>query len=274
MSDLVSGILSIYRFQWQETFNKKTWLDWLLMIAIPVGIVILVDLTAHGDIETYLWGFFATTLIAGVIPGLNLLLWLTPLLSTELEGNTWTFISVRPGGKLCMVLGKYLATVSRAIVSGLLGLLIVILVTSSIADRPETTRLYATMALTVVLASLAYGCLFAALGVIFHKRAMVFTVSYTLLIEVMVSMLPAVINKLSITYYLRSIVTRIMDWSPHTPISERNLTENAAADLLPEIFSPNSTFSDLIDLTVLCAAFLTVACVLTVKREYTRHTAE
>ena len=274
MGGLASRILSVYRFQWQETFSKKTWMVWLLMIAVPVGIVILVDLTADGNIETYLWGFFATTLIAGVIPGLNLLLWLTPLLSAELEGNTWTFIGVRPNGKVCMVLGKYLATVSRAIVSGLLGLLIVILVTNSIADRPETTRLYATIALTVILASLAYGCLFAALGVIFHKRAMVFTVSYTLLIEVIVSMLPAVINKLSITYYLRSIVTRIMDWSPHTPISERKLSDIAAADLLPEMFSPNSMFSDLVDLTVLCAAFLTVACVLTIKREYTRHTSE
>lgn len=274
MKEFLSRVLSVYRFQWQETFSKKAWVVWLLMIAIPIGIVILVDLTAHGDIDTYLWAFFATTLIAGVIPGLNLLLWLTPLLSTELEGNTWTFISVRPGGKLCMVLGKYLATVSRAVISGLVGLLVVILVTNSVADRPETAKLYATMALTVVLASFAYGCLFAALGVIFHKRAMVFTVSYTLLIEVIVSMLPAVINKLSITYYMRSIFTRIMDWSPHTPLSESELPDGAAADLLPEMFSPNSTVSDLVDLTILCVAFLSVACLLTVKREYTRHTAE
>ena len=42
---------------------------------------------------------------------LAVLLWATPVVFSELEGKTWTYLAIRPHGKLSSTLGKYLNAV-------------------------------------------------------------------------------------------------------------------------------------------------------------------
>jgi hypothetical protein len=60
-----------------------------------------------------------------------------------------------------------------------------------------------------VFSSVVYSSLFSAIGCIAPKRAMLVAFSYTLIGEVLVSFIPAVVNKLTVQYHLRCLLT---DW--------------------------------------------------------------
>ena len=56
-----------------------------------------------------------------------------------------------------------------------------------------------------LLAVPAYAAIYLALGTIFTRRSMVIAVAYTLLFELVVSLVPALINKLTVQYRLRAL---------------------------------------------------------------------
>ena len=64
----------------------------------------------------------------------------------------------------------------------------------------------------VVLACLAYGAIFVLLGVLFLRRGMLAAVAYTVVFEVAVALIPAVINQFTVQYHLRCLLIRWMDW--------------------------------------------------------------
>ncbi len=68
------------------------------------------------------------------------------------------------------------------------------------------------MVALVSLASACYGALYALFGVVLHRRAMVIAVGYTLVFEFLVSLIPAVINRLTVQYRLRNLLFAWMDW--------------------------------------------------------------
>ena len=70
---------------------------------------------------------------------------------------------------------------------------------------------------------MAYGALYALIGVLFHKRATVVAVSYTLLAEFLVSFVPAIINEFTIQIRLRTIY---MNW-----MQERHLIRQMSSML-------------------------------------------
>ncbi|MHB8864977.1 MAG: hypothetical protein ACYC6N_21430 [Pirellulaceae bacterium] len=154
------------------------------------------------------WGVVFFGLIPEVITLFGLLLWVPPLVHAELEGRTWIYLAVRPRGRVSVLLGKYLTAITWTALAGWVSTTICVLVV-----RPDNPiRLWCTMVALVAIASVSYGAIYSLIGVWLHRRAMVIAVAYTLIFEFLVSLIPAVINKLTVQYRLRGLLFTWMDW--------------------------------------------------------------
>jgi len=129
-------------------------------------------------------------------------------------------------------------------------------------EHDEPYPLWFALAILVVLSSLCYSTLFCLLGTIMHKKPMILSIIYTLVVEGVISMLPAVVNAFTINFYLRSIFLRLMGWE----LSELPSTLSFLND--PNMISQMSTFWDLISLAVLSGIFMVIANALLRNREY------
>lgn len=133
---------------------------------------------------------------------LGTFLWTTPAISAELERRSWIYLAIRPNGGTAVLLGKYLAAVSWVIPPALLGLTIAV----PLASSGDGWRLWWTMVRLVCLACPAYGAIYLLLGTLMPRRAMVLAVAYTLIFEFIISFVPAVINRITVQYRLRSLL--------------------------------------------------------------------
>ncbi|TXT24514.1 MAG: hypothetical protein FD138_3071, partial [Planctomycetota bacterium] len=104
-----------------------------------------------------------------------------------------------------VLLGKYLAAVTWVIPPALIGLSIAVPLTNS----GDGWRLWWTMLRLVCLSCPAYGAIYLLLGTVLPRRALVLAVAYTLIFELIVAFVPAVINKLTIQYRLRAL---LVEW--------------------------------------------------------------
>ena len=103
------------------------------------------------------------------------------------------------------MLGKYLASVSMVIPVALLGLTLAVPLT----DMRDGLQVWWSFAGLVCLSCPAYAAIFLLLGVINPRRAVVLAVVYSLVFELIISFVPAVINKLTVQYRLRAL---LVDW--------------------------------------------------------------
>ena len=155
-------------------------------------------------------------LIPEVICLLGLLLWATPIVHTELEGRTWIYLAVRPRGRI----NVYWASIWRPLCGPPAPRWTSAILCVSIA-RPEMgLRLLWCLSALVGFSCLAYGALYCLIGAFFHRRAMVIAVAYTLIFEFLVSLIPAMINKLTVQYRLRCLLVNWMEWSTDDSLPE------------------------------------------------------
>jgi ABC-type transport system involved in multi-copper enzyme maturation permease subunit len=171
----------------------------------------------------YTGGVVLFTLIPEMVCLMGMLLWATPAVHAELEGKTWAYLAVRPAGKGPILLGKYLAAVAWTATLALLSLTLSVAVVRPIEG---TLLAWFAVARLVVLSCFAYGAIFVLLGVLFLRRGMLAAVAYTVVFEVAVSFIPAVINQFTVQYHLRCLLIRWMDW-PAVPPSFRALFGNS-----------------------------------------------
>jgi ABC-type transport system involved in multi-copper enzyme maturation permease subunit len=168
---------------------------------------------------TYAWGAAFFGLIPEVITLFGLLLWVPPLVHAELEGRTWIYLAVRPRGRVSVLLGKYLTAVAWTTLAGWTSATVCVLIV-----RPENgLRLWYTTVALVAIASVSYGAVYSLFGVWLHRRAMVLAVAYTLIFELLVSLIPAVINKFTVQYRLRGLFVTWMDWRSLMPEEAKEL---------------------------------------------------
>jgi ABC-type transport system involved in multi-copper enzyme maturation permease subunit len=149
-----------------------------------------------------------TVMMAGILAEL---LWATPIVYGELEGKTWLFLAVRPRGVLAVLLGKYLVAVlwTTAVCSIALTLCVLL---AAAAQVPDALRLWLVFLFLILLAAFAYAAIFALIGVIFHRRAMVFAMAYVILFEVIVAQIPAIINQLTVRHHLTALAVKWLDF--------------------------------------------------------------
>lgn len=250
-------VASVFRFEWNRSATAVRWIWWGAMVLFPVGIVgmLLYFGTPLDRFEDRGWTSLLFALIPDVTCLLGLLLWATPVVQTELEANSWIYLATRPGAKASVLLGKYLAAVSWTFLAAAAGLTLCLLLI-----RPEGgLRMWIVLNGLAGLSCFAYGALYCLIGVLFHRRAMVAAVAYTLMFEFLVGFLPAVINQFTIQFRLRCVLIKWMGWDEL--IAERT-------DDLPLFFNTAPTWQHLAILAGITAGALTVSVFLLHRREY------
>lgn len=202
---------AVFFFEWQRALTVPRMAWWLVLTLFPVFIVTLIRISPAPDTpgEPWppqgLWFGILFALIPMLVSMLGSLLWTSPAVSSELERHSWTYLAVRPHGKTALLLGKYLAAVTWVLSAALLGLSLSVAITQT----EDPWHLWSTIAKLACIACPAYAALYLALGSLFPQRAMAITVAYTLVFELVVGFVPALINKLTVQYRLRTLW---VDW--------------------------------------------------------------
>ncbi len=98
-------ILTVIRFEMRRTRTDARAATWLIMVLFPAGLLALYRLQARTEpnfepLDERVLGLVLYGLIPQVVCLLGLLLWVAPMLQAELEGRTWIYLAVRPGGKI------------------------------------------------------------------------------------------------------------------------------------------------------------------------------
>lgn len=199
------AVWSVFEFEFRRTLTWQRLVFMAALAAFPVAMVSLIQYNGahlerdgHAEIALFI-------LIPEVTCLMGLLLWATPAIHWELEGRTWTYLAVRPGGRDSILIGKYLAAVAWTILCGWLSLAACFCVLSRDMD---VSYMIVPLAGLVVIACVAYGALYILLSVLALQRAMVAAVAYTAVMELAIVWLPAMINYFSGQYHLRCLLVK------------------------------------------------------------------
>lgn len=258
---------------------------WAALTAFPSAIVLLVrcqgefgEQMTQAQVDS-VWSIVSYMLIPCVCCGMGVFLNAAPAIASELEQRSWIYLATRPRGILWLMLGKYLVAVVWTFSSAAASVSLATLLTEADlsvfgvrsldmaagydeATRPEALfRLWFTMLRLSLLSVLAYGALYLMIGALFPKRAMVFSVAYTALVEVVLSLIPAIINRLTIQFRLRSLM---MNWAE--PEGREQLQNNM---FFRYVFAEGSNPEQVLWLFALTGTFLAVAVCAGHFREFT-----
>lgn len=192
------------------------------MLNVVVRAAFVSNSVVAGGVTKY--SEFAIIFLVALVCILSLLLWATPNVQSELEGKTWNFIAVRPGARIASFLGKYFLAVAISFSVSCTALAGCILVANSYQGFENPLETLAILARIYAMACLVYGAIFSAIGTIFIKRAMVVAAGFIIGVETFLSLVPAVVSKITMSYHLRSIgIEWIGNFLPDTTDLQYNM---------------------------------------------------
>ena len=260
MNNLVMP-LDLMWFELRRSFTFGRMAMWLVLVGFPVAI--MATLTSlptlrlnDPEIVVQRLGITLYFLVPEVTCLLGLLLWATPAISTETEGQTWIFLVLRQSGRRMVLLGKYLTAVvwtfSAALVATVLCML---LINRLLIESEADFRMWCVMGALSLLSCITHAALYILIGVIFYRRTMATAVLYTVIVEYGVSFVPALVNKFTINYRLRGLLANWMDWD-----EARSEAEN--------IFGSEPTWTHLLVLAAITLTMLGVALYRVDRTEY------
>lgn len=164
---------------------------------------------------------FAIVLLVAIVCLLSLLLWATPNVSSELEGKSWSFIASRPGGRVSVLLGKFLASFFVSFGISLVAITLCVLLTDRLLGGVDSVRQWAALSGVYMLGCMVYSAIFSLFGTLFIKRSMVVAAGYLIGSDVVLAFIPgALINKLTIRFHLQEIGLNWIGW--FVPIPEND----------------------------------------------------
>jgi ABC-type transport system involved in multi-copper enzyme maturation permease subunit len=218
------GILAVAAFQLRRLLAPQRVIVAALAAAFPAAVMLAVRRIA-GDIDRN----FAVVLIYALVPEmlcmLGLLVTMCPVVADELERGTWQHVAVRPGGRWSLLLGTFLAAVTWTATVALFALALALLA----AGLSDPGRLAAVFAALVVVSCVGRAALFALPAVIVPKRALVASVAAGFVVEYLAGFLPAVINQLTVSLRLRSLLVHWMGWGRALPAELQLLVDTQPA---------------------------------------------
>lgn len=209
------NVPAVVRFECRRALTVSRLLWWVGLTCFPVFILAMVQLAIAAarrhmgsgpPIEVITLLFFG--LIPMLVSMLGTLLWTAPSISAELERKSWVYLAVRPNGGSAVLLGKFVAALFWVIPSAIVGLTLAIPIAhfGNGWSLGETWQIWWTMARLACLSCPAYAAVYLVIGVLHPKRAMVIAFAYTIVFELLVSFVPAVINKLTVQYRIQALL--------------------------------------------------------------------
>lgn len=257
----MNSLLAIYRFELKRILTPGRAFWWLIVAAFPVVITLMMTryLRFPRSAPPDEVGFVFTIAIYFLAPSiacmLGVLLTAAPTVATELEQHSWIYLATRPNGLFFLLLGKYLVAVTWAASATILGICVAVPL-SRVFFKIDTMIALSSLALC---SALAYAALYMMIGTLFHARAMVFCVVYTGAVELFLAMFPAVVNRMTIQFRLRSLLA---NWIAIPERFDR-------PELYNYIASDESAILQLLWLLALTAVFLSVSFASVQVREFT-----
>ena len=209
---LLAAVLAVAGFQLRRLFTLPRLAIAALGVLFPAAVLLAVRTTLSGSMDgTVVVILYA--LIPEALCMLGLLVTICPAVADELERGTWAHVAVRPHGRRALLLGSFVAAVAWTAAVAILALCLALAV-SGMAHPWKRLPLFAGL---VGLSCLGRGALFALPAVIVPKRALVASVGVAIVVEYLAGFLPAVVNQLTVSLRLRSLLVQGMGWGRQMP---------------------------------------------------------
>jgi ABC-type transport system involved in multi-copper enzyme maturation permease subunit len=205
---LLRGVLGVLRYESSRSLTPVRIAAWIGLALFPVGIILAVRmLTARLEVRDvqdvwYILLALVFVLQIEIVTVLSMLLWATPVVHAELEGQTWVYSVVRPHARWMMLCGKYLASFLWTSSCTVLSVSLIV----PWLNTPDPSQTWKVCVSLCILSAMAHGALFIAIGTFFQKRAMVVAFAFAAVVEGVLAWIPALINRFTISYRLRSIL--------------------------------------------------------------------
>jgi ABC-type transport system involved in multi-copper enzyme maturation permease subunit len=218
MNNWILGAIATCRFELMRSFNaQRLAASFGLSLFPPVmlWLVILAASRSGGAANVLSYVTFTIIFLVALVCLLSLLLWATPNVHGELEGKTWSFIAMRPGGRISNFLGKYLTAVLVSFSISCLALTLCTLVADrfgTLGSGFEPWKKWGILCGIFAIASLVYGAILSAIGTIFIKRAMVVGAGFLVGVETILAAVPAVVSRFTMSYHLRRLGELWLGW--------------------------------------------------------------
>lgn len=257
----MNALRAVFLHEWKRsvTAGRVAW--WCVMAVFPAVLTAMIrsipDFERHiryTDRDAF-WSPILYVLIPCVCSALSVLLTAAPAVAAELEQRTWVYLATRPNGIFWLLIGKYLVAATwgfTAAIAGTTGALF-------LSNATSVTQIWSAMSALSFLSCTSYAALFLLIGVISPKRAMVFSVMYTGFVEVVLGFIPAMINRLTIQYRLRSL---LVQWAP---LENDAVRKSALTDFIGE----EAAWLHCLWLFGLTTVFLTLTLLIAHRREFT-----
>ena len=95
----LAAIGTVFRFECGRTLTVPRLLAWSAMALFPAGLLLLIQ-SQGGELQKDIRPAAALfVLIPEVLCVMGLLLWATPIVHSEVEGKTWTYLARAPPAK-------------------------------------------------------------------------------------------------------------------------------------------------------------------------------
>lgn len=247
------SVLQVTRFELVRSVTLSRMALWFALAAFPSLLIATLRIQSRGNVPDEAYNFITYVLVPQISCMLALLLWTTPAVGSELESQSWIYLTMRTYGREGLVLGKYLVSVIWTISFGLVSATGV----SLISGVENPLRLMLVLWVLVVLSALGYAALYLLIGVAFYRRSTVIGVVYSLMIEGFIAWIPATINQVTVSYRLRSLLAA---WTDLSEIQDD-----------PDMRFLIGTESPLVNISavlIFAAIVLTLAVAIIRKREY------
>ncbi|MEY3175937.1 MAG: hypothetical protein RLZZ436_3851 [Planctomycetota bacterium] len=206
------GAVFLYECRRMLTPGRMVW--WLMIAGFPVAITLLVrwNLVQSGPVSgpdnvNAAWSLAYYMLIPGVCTALGVLVTAGPAVASELEQRSWIYLASRPHGVSRLLLGKYLAAVVFGCTAAWTGLSVSV----PLCTADSKFRIWSAMLGLSGLSAVSSAAIFLFLGTAVLRRAMVMCMAWAFLVEGILGALPALVNRLTVQYRLRSI---LVQWLP------------------------------------------------------------
>lgn len=252
-------ILAVCRFELARSWTWRRAIVSLVLALFPPVMLGLITYYARldGDAEAAEFFVFVMIFLVGLVCVLSLLLRASTNVYTELEEKSWIFVATRPLGRVSMILGKYLAAVLSSFAICVVAITLSMALGEQIGAFSDVVHSWLTTLATFGVATAAYAAVYSLIGAVFYRRAMVLAAGYTLLFELFLANVPALISRFTVRYHVQELGLRWIGWFPPIPQDDFRIA-----------FPLQPMWIHWMAIVLFIGISLTVACLMVVHREF------
>ena len=207
-----AAIRAVTAFQLNRLMTRPRLAMGLVGALFPAAVMFAVIRTAPISRDMTIAMIYA--LIPEALCVLGLLVTMCPVVADELERGTWIHVTVRPGGRQSILLGTFAAAVIWTGGVSLVALMLTLL----IAQPTQPIGLVVMFTILIGISCVGRAALFSLPAVILPKRALIASVGVALVVEYFAGFIPAVVNQVTVSLRLRSLLVEWMEWRKDLPI--------------------------------------------------------